>query len=191
MSFARAFWPVRSAWRSLRCSCSASIDLAGLVALIGLVMSGLMLWTVIAWLGETQGLAITLAGVVGLIVSIGVSADSNIVYFENVKDVVRSGRRIPTLSIGPTRRQHQHDRESRDVVSSSRRPCSIGSPSAPFGAATYLGIATMLDLIIATTFMRPALTWISQLPAVKKNPRLLGIRSANVVGVNAQAGEVK
>ena len=62
--------------------------LAGLVAILGLIISGLLLWTVIAWFGENVGLAITLAGIVGLIVSVGVSADSNIVYFENVKDSV-------------------------------------------------------------------------------------------------------
>ena len=70
--------------------------LAGLVAISGLIISGLLLWTVVSWFGESKGLAITLAGVVGLIVSIGVSADSNIVYFENVKDSVATGKRVST-----------------------------------------------------------------------------------------------
>ncbi|MEL6982855.1 MAG: protein translocase subunit SecD, partial [Actinomycetota bacterium] len=70
--------------------------LAGLVAISGLLLSGALLWTIVAWFGSTFGLALTLAGVVGLIVAIGVSADSNIVYFENVKDSYRSGRRVPT-----------------------------------------------------------------------------------------------
>ena len=56
-----------------------------------------LLWTIIAWIGATQGLALTLAGVTGLIVSIGVSVDSNVVYFENVKEDVKGGRTVTKL----------------------------------------------------------------------------------------------
>lgn len=157
--------------------------LAGLVALVGLIMSGMFLWTVIAWLGETQGLAITLAGIVGLIVSIGVSADSNIVYFENVKEAVRSGRRIPT-SIDRAYQTSISTIIKADVVSLIAAALLYWlTVGAVRGFATYLGIATLLDLIIATIFMRPALAWIAGFEAVKKNPRLLGIRS-----IDADAG---
>ena len=47
---------------------------------------------VISCLGETRGLALTLAGVTGIIVSIGVTVDSYVVYFERLKDDVRAGR---------------------------------------------------------------------------------------------------
>ena len=64
----------------------------GLVVLAGLAVTGALLWTVIAYLGENNGLALTLAGATGIIVSIGVTVDSYVVYFERLKDDVRAGK---------------------------------------------------------------------------------------------------
>lgn len=150
--------------------------LAGLVAVAGLVLSGLMLWTIISWFGATQGLAISLAGVVGLIVAIGVSADSNIVYFENVKDSVADGRKVPTAV----------ERAFRTSISTILKADIVSLIAAVLlyfltvgavrGFAFYLGVATILDLFVSYLFMRPALSFFANLGAVKKNPRLLGLR---------------
>jgi preprotein translocase subunit SecD len=77
--------------------------LLGAVALVSLVLSAGLLWAVIAYLGETRGLALTLAGITGLIVSIGVSLDSNIVYFEHMKEDIRNGRTPRSASSGRSR----------------------------------------------------------------------------------------
>lgn len=150
--------------------------LAGLVAVAGLVLSGLMLWSIISWFGATQGLAISLAGVVGLIVAIGVSADSNIVYFENVKDSVSEGRKVPTAV----------ERAFNTSISTILKADIVSLIAAVLlyfltvgavrGFAFYLGVATLLDLFVSYLFMRPALSWFAHLGAVKKNPRLLGLR---------------
>ena len=66
--------------------------LLGLVALASLAISGSLLWAIIAHLGTQSGLALTLAGVTGIIVAIGVSVDSNVVYFEHLKEDIRDGR---------------------------------------------------------------------------------------------------
>ena len=68
--------------------------LLGLIAMLSLGVSATLLWVIVAWLGETQDLALTLAGVTGLIVSIGVSLDSNVVYFEHLKEDVATGRSL-------------------------------------------------------------------------------------------------
>src|SRR5690606_20679725 len=62
--------------------------LLGLLALASLGLSYMLLWAVIGYLGETEGLALTLAGIMGIVVSIGVSLDSNVVYFEHMKEDV-------------------------------------------------------------------------------------------------------
>jgi preprotein translocase subunit SecD len=149
--------------------------LAALVAMAGIGISGLLIWTIISWLGENRGLAVTLAGVVGLIVSVGVSADSNIVYFENVKDIAISGRRVSTA----VERAYQTAISTivkADVVS------LIGAVLLYFltvgavkGFAFYLGLATLLDLLVSYVFMRPALSWLAGLEAVQRNPRLIGL----------------
>ena len=62
--------------------------------MLSLAVSGTMLWVILSWLSETRSLALTLAGVVGLIVSIGTSLDSNVVYFEHLKEDIRNGRTL-------------------------------------------------------------------------------------------------
>ncbi len=155
--------------------------LAGLVALAGLGLSFMMLWTIISWLGESRGLAITLSGVVGLIVSIGVAADSNIVYFENVKDTLREGnaRKLGTAV----------ERAYQSAISTIMKAGVVSligagllywlTVGAVRGFAFYLGLATILDLVTSTFFMRPALAWIAGRPAVQNNPSLIGVRQGS------------
>ena len=52
------------------------------------------IYTLISYLGSSIGLTLTLAGVTGLIVSVGVTVDSYVVYFEKLKDEVRTGRTV-------------------------------------------------------------------------------------------------
>ncbi len=168
--------------------------LAGLVALGGLVMSFMLLWTIIAWLGETRGLAITLSGVVGLIVSIGVSADSNIVYFENVKDTVTNGKaRKLTTAVERAYQGAISTILKADVVSLiAAGLLYFLTVGAVRGFAFYLAVATFLDLIVAYVFMRPALMWIAQRPAVVANPQLLGIRNVtNLDGDEPKGGKAR
>ncbi|MBV8388082.1 MAG: protein translocase subunit SecD, partial [Acidimicrobiia bacterium] len=61
----------------------------GLVVWIGLALSGAMLYSLISYLGKSSGLALSLSGVTGIIVSVGVTVDSYIVYFERLKDEIR------------------------------------------------------------------------------------------------------
>jgi preprotein translocase subunit SecD len=171
--------------------------LAGLVAISGLILSGMLLWTIVAWFGSAFGLALTLSGVVGLIVAIGVSADSNIVYFENVKDSYRSGRRIPTA----VERAYETAISTiikADVVSLIAAVLLyLLTVGAVRGFAFYLGLATILDLVISMMFMRPMLAWLARLDAVEKNPKLLGLPTdvgpdaGPLVGsTNKQAGSI-
>ncbi len=149
--------------------------LAGLVAISGLVLSALLLWTIVSWFGEKFGLALSLAGVVGLIVSIGVSTDSNIVYFENVKDSYRSGRRVPTA----VERAYESSISTiikADVVSLIAAILLYAlTVGAVRGFAFYLGLATILDLVISWMFMRPALGWLARRAQADDNPRILGL----------------
>ena len=165
--------------------------LAGLVAIAGLLISAVLLWAIISWFGENLGLALTLAGVVGLIVSVGVSADSNIVYFENVKDSYRSGRKVPTA----VERAYQTAISTivkADVVSLiAAALLYLLTVGAVRGFAFYLGLATLLDLFISWLFMRPALAFLARRQAVENNPRLLGLPTApkNTEPVTTAGGE--
>jgi preprotein translocase subunit SecD len=154
--------------------------LAGLVVISGLAISGMLLWTIIAWFGETQGLALTTAGIVGIIVAIGVSADSNIVYFENVKDAMRGGRTLGT-SIERAYRNSISTIIKADVVALIAAGLLYWlTVGAVRGFAFYLGLATLLDLFVAWFFMRPALNWVSRSPLARQKPSRLGLPATPV-----------
>ncbi|MGZ4749477.1 MAG: protein translocase subunit SecD [Oryzihumus sp.] len=66
----------------------------GFVTVASLVIASLLTYVTVALLGWSHGFRLTLAGVTGLIVSIGITADSFIVFFERVRDEVREGRHL-------------------------------------------------------------------------------------------------
>ena len=70
--------------------------LLGLVVVSGLAVTGALLWAIIPFMGQSLNTTIDLAGIIGLIVSIGITVDSYIVYFERLKDETRSGRTVRT-----------------------------------------------------------------------------------------------
>ncbi len=166
--------------------------LLGLVAIASLGLSGAMLWTIIAWLGESQGLALTLAGVTGLIVAIGVSVDSNVVYFEHLREDVRSGRTLRSAV----------DRAF-PVAFSTIVKADLASLIAAAvlylltvgqvrGFALYLGLATILDLVATYFFMGPLIGIISRRSGLYNNPARFGIPmpvSQPQTGVNTQTGD--
>jgi preprotein translocase subunit SecD len=79
----------------------------GLVAVVGLSVFGSLLLTSIVLLGEFQGTTLTLAGVTGIIVSIGITADSYIVFFERIKEEHRKGRQLrPAVDVAFKRAFH-------------------------------------------------------------------------------------
>ena len=149
--------------------------LMGLVAIASLALSGAMLWTIVAWLGESQGLALTLAGVTGLIVAIGVSVDSNVVYFEHLKEDVRSGRTVRSAV----------DRAfpvAFATIVKANFASLIAAGVLYFltvgqvkGFALYLGLATILDLVATYFFMGPAIGLLSRGVGLHAHPGRFGI----------------
>ena len=97
--------------------------LLGLVVIVGILLSGMALYTLIAWiLPEVLGLTIvlTLAGVTGIIVSVGITVDSYIVYFERMKDEVRAGRDRALVGRPRVHPLVPHDRRRRPRVADRR-----------------------------------------------------------------------
>jgi len=133
--------------------------LLGLVVLTGLAVTGAILWALIAALGQTSAApSFDLAGVTGLIVSIGITVDSYIVYFERLKDETRSGRSVRT-SLDRGFASAWRTVLAADTVSLLAAVLlyflAIGSVR---GFAFFLGLSTLLDIIVTWFFTRPAVT---------------------------------
>lgn len=131
----------------------------GVVAVLGLTVFASLLVVVFSVLGRFQGLTLTLAGVTGVIISVGITADSYIVYFERVKEEIRKGRSVRSAV-------EEGFRKSFRTILTADAVSLIGatllwflSVGAVKGFAFSLGIATVLDVVIARAFTRRA-TWI-------------------------------
>ena len=150
--------------------------LLGLVAICSLAVSGATLWSIIAWLGESKGLALTLAGATGIIVSIGVQVDSNIVYYERIKEEVRRGRAVRSAADGSFRAAF-----STIVWADLASLIGAGvlyqlTSGTVRGFALYLGIATLIDLAVSFFFMRPLVVFVAR-RLVNERPTRLGLNT--------------
>jgi len=129
--------------------------LLGLVVVSGLALTGALLWSIIAILGQTQNTTIDLAGVIGIIVSIGITVDSYIVYFERLKDEARSGRTVRT-SVDRGFKSAFRTVLAADLVSFLGALVLYFFSIGPVrGFALFLGISTVLDVFVTYFFTRP------------------------------------
>jgi preprotein translocase subunit SecD len=127
----------------------------GIVVVLGLVSSGAVLYALIATLGHKEGLTLDLSGITGLIVSVGITVDSYVVYFERLKDEVRAGRSIRS-SVDKGFRSAYRTILSADAVSFiGALVLYLLSIGAVKGFALMLGISTLLDVLTAYVFTRP------------------------------------
>ncbi|MDQ1467314.1 MAG: preprotein translocase subunit SecD, partial [Actinomycetota bacterium] len=154
--------------------------LLGLVVWVGLGLTGMIFFALVSYLGRTQNLTLTLAGVTGIIVSVGVTVDSYVVYFERLKDEVRTGKTIrSSLDVGF--RRAFRTIVAADLVSligaTVLYVLAVGSVR---GFAYFLGISTAIDLLLAYCFMHPLVWLMSRRPALV---RLKGIGIASGLDV--------
>ncbi|HEX9682321.1 MAG TPA: protein translocase subunit SecD [Acidimicrobiales bacterium] len=147
--------------------------LLGVVATSSLAVAGGLLWSLISWLGEAQGLALTLAGATGIIVSIGVAVDSNIVYYERVKDEVRGGRTLRSSSEFAFGRAFSTILKADFASLLGAGMLYLLTVGPVRGFALFLGLATLLDLVVSWFFMRPAVILLAR--ASRDHPTRLGI----------------
>ncbi len=127
----------------------------GLVVVLGLTMSGMLLYAIISQLSQSSGLSLSLAGATGIIVSVGVTTDSYIVYFERLKDEIRSGKSVRS-SVERGFARAYRTIVAADLVSIIAAAVlylfTVGSVR---GFAFFLGLSTLLDLITSYFFTRP------------------------------------
>ena len=155
-----------------------------LVAVSSLVIAGLLAWMSVILLGKYQGFALSLAGIAGLIVAIGITADSFVVFFERLRDEVREGRSLrAAVERGWTRARRTI--LVSDTVSFLAAALlyyfAIGSVR---GFAFTLGLTTVIDVLVVFTFTKPIITLLARTrfygdghPLSGLDPKRLGARA--------------
>ncbi len=139
--------------------------LAGLMyfyrRLIVVVIAGLTVWALLifsasAIISQTTNYALSLAGVTGIIVAVGITVDSYVVFFERLKEEVRHGRTVRNSAVRGFKATWRTI-VAADLVSLIAAGVLFGlSVGSVRGFALYLGITTVCDLIVCWFFTRPA-----------------------------------
>ncbi|MGJ9405007.1 protein translocase subunit SecD [Nesterenkonia aurantiaca] len=134
----------------------------GLVTIASLVVAGVMTWWAIALLGWSDGYRLSLAGIAGLIVSIGLTADSFIVYFERVKDELREGRSLPGAVEAGWARARRTILASKAVNIIASVVLYLVAVGNVRGFAFTLGLTAIIDIILVFLFTHPLMQLIAR-----------------------------
>ncbi|SEE05498.1 protein translocase subunit SecD [Ruania alba] len=147
----------------------------GLVTAASLLIAGLITYGAITGLSELIGYRLSLAGVAGLIVAIGITADSFIVYFERIRDEVREGRRLEdAVELGWARAR-------RTILASDAvnllaavvlYSLAVGGVR---GFAFTLGLTTFIDIIVVFLFTHPVMQLLVRTNFFGNGHRLSGL----------------
>ncbi len=150
--------------------------LLGLVAWVGMGIWAVLAFGLVSVLGRTAGYALTLAGIAGLIVSLGITADSYIVFYERLKDEVRHGKSL-RAAVQPAFKRSWRTIVAADTVTIIAALVlyllAVGSVR---GFALTLGLSTALDLFVVYFFKRPTVFLIAR-STFLSNMRGMGLRS--------------
>lgn len=128
----------------------------GLVTIVGLSVFGSFMLISLGLLGLGAGVTLTLAGVTGIVVSVGITADSYIVFYERIKEELRRGRTM-RAAVDEGFSRAFHTILTADTVSILAAVLLFILAIGPVkGFALTLGLATILDIIVAYFFTRNA-----------------------------------
>lgn len=152
----------------------------GIVTIASLLVSGALTYACVVLLGVIINFTLSLAGIAGFIVAVGITADSFVVFYERLKDEVHEGRTV-RASVERSWVRARRTILSADTVSFLAAAAlywlSIGSVR---GFAFTLGLSTLLDLVVVFLFTKPVVTLLVRRPLFSTSrysgltPRALG-----------------
>ncbi|MDT0390081.1 protein translocase subunit SecD [Streptomyces dubilierae] len=134
------------------------------IAILSLLVSAALTYTIMSLLGPTIGFALNLPAVCGAIVAIGITADSFIVYFERVRDEIREGRSLRPAVERAWPRARRTILVSDFVSFLAAAVLFIVTVGKVQGFAFTLGLTTLLDVVVVFLFTKPLLTLMARRP---------------------------
>jgi preprotein translocase subunit SecD len=146
----------------------------GLVVIASLGVSGLIVFGTLVLLGRWMGFTLSLAGIAGFIVAIGITADSFVVFFERLKDEVKTGRSVRS-SVPRAWQRARRTILSADAVSFlAAAVLYILAAGQVKGFAFTLGVSTIIDLIVVFLFTHPLVALLARSSAFT-SPKVSGL----------------
>jgi len=159
----------------------------GLVVIASLAVAFGTTYAAMVLLGAAVGFALSLAGIAGAIVAIGVTADSFVIFFARIRDEVGEGRTIRTAVETGWRRARQTILVADGVSFLSALILFIVAIGSVRGFAFTLGLTTIIDILVVFLFTKPLVTLLVRTKFFGTGHKLSGL-DAEHLGVQALPG---
>ncbi|WP_104133158.1 protein translocase subunit SecD [Cryobacterium sp. M91] len=153
----------------------AQYRLLGLVTVASLAVAAVITYLLITILSWREGYRLSLAGVAGLIVAIGITADSFIVYFERVRDELRDGRGLESSVEAGWKRAFRTIVASDVVNFLAAAVLFVLAVGNVRGFALTLGLTTIVDLLVVSMFTHPMLQLVAKTRFFNEGHKLSGL----------------
>ncbi|MGV3564666.1 MAG: protein translocase subunit SecD [Nocardioides sp.] len=147
----------------------------GLVVLGSLAVAGAATYAAVLLLSETAGFTLTLPGIAGFIIAVGVTADSFILFFERIRDEMRDGKSMRVAVESGWRRARVTRLAANTVSLLSALVLYIFATGAVKGFGFALGLSTIIDLLVLFFFTRPAVSYLARYRFFNGGGRLSGL----------------
>jgi len=150
------------------------------VAVSSLIIAAVLVFEAVILLGKYQGFALQLSGIAGLIVAIGITADSFVVFFERLRDEVREGRTLRTAVERGWKRARRTVLVSDTVSFLAAALLYIFSIGDVKGFAFTLGLTTVIDVVVVFLFTKPMVTLLARTSFYGQGHPLSGLDPARL-----------
>ncbi len=155
----------------------------GLVVIASLVVAGALTYAAVIFLSLTAGFTLTLPGIAGLIVAVGITADSFIVFFERIRDEMREGRSMRMAVEAGWVRARTTCLAADAVSLLAAVVLYIFAIGVVKGFAFALGISTLIDLGVFFLFTKPLVSYLGRFRFFNQGHKLSGL-DAESLGVD-------
>jgi len=152
----------------------------GLVVAASLMLAAAIIYAVVLVMSQAAGFTLTLPGIAGLIVAVGITADSFVVYFERIRDEMRDGKSM-RVAVETGWLQARRTCLAADAVSLlAAVVLFIFAIGVVKGFAFALGISTLIDIVVFFWFTKPMVSWLAQFPFFNTGHKLSGLDAENL-----------
>jgi preprotein translocase subunit SecD len=152
----------------------------GLVVITSLLVAGATTYALVLLLAKSAGFTLTLPGIAGLIVAVGITADSFVVFFERIRDEMRSGKSMRVAVEAGWIRARATCVAADSVSILAALVLYVFAAGVVKGFAFALGLSTLIDLAVFFWFTKPMVSWLARFPFFNKGHKLSGLDAENL-----------
>lgn len=147
----------------------------GLVVVSSLFVAAAITYAMVLLLSKTAGFTLTLPGIAGLVIAVGITADSFVIFFERIRDEMREGKSMRVAVETGWARARVTRVAANTVQILSALVLYIFASGAVKGFGFALGLTTLIDLAVLFWFTKPMVSWLAQFKAFNSGHPLSGL----------------